>query len=1299
MNPSPRAIEQAIEALKASPGTFQRLVEEYARIAHPLWFGRLNPGGRRSDDVTRKGWPDATAELPDGTVALLEATHSESWERHLAEDVQNAEELGHGAIGAFLFAAWAKTPDPEKLNAYRQRLLALGIPRAGILFLFRDHLASELSRPLFGRLWVDPLRLPASCLPFDVIDRVPRLFGPEERADLFAPRRSEYKDGLVYRPRLADTVEERLAHSGWALVRGRGAAGKTTLAVCIALGPAYAGRPVYYLDLTELEGNESEQGAAIETMATRGDRGVLFIVDNVHLASEAASRIFAGWQELAGNGSRLLLLGRLVTSEPDIRGRADPLEDLDREALELAIDADTLMGVYRRIVTRFSGFRRAEDPPPSVAERWLRTFGGDLIAFSTAVAQRFRDRQRGDWELAPGDVQRYIESEYLNILNQAERERVASLAAFATLELAIPAAATGSGFKPKVMEKGWIIRSEHGSSRQVRYQLVHPGLGGLVLTALGQEGSLAIFRRIAAENSFAGMMIARRLRIQNRHPEVRVILSAIAESSSWYSLSFGAMQLSSTVKMFEQYEALTAAEIDLRVSSEEYKNITVENALRTPLGDLGAFLIFAKANLPSVYNLLGEALAAEENQKVLTATALMAPLAGLVSFLSFAQSNLPDAYNSLAQALSAEENQKVLNATVLKAPLHSLPSFLIFAQGNLPGLYKSLVQALSAEGNQKVLGEAALRIRLAELGSFLSFAQGNLPGAHDSLVQGLSAEENRKLLTDTTLRTPLSELGSFLSFAQGSLPGVHNSLVQILSEEENQKLLTDTALRTPLSELGSFLSFAQGNLPGAYNSLVQALSAEENQKLLTDTALRTPLSELGSFLGFAQGNLPGAYNSLVQVLSAEENQKLLTDTALRTPLSKLGSFLSFAQGNLPGAYNSLVQTLSVEENHQVLADTALKTPLNELGSFLSFAKDHLREIYGSVTQLLSEEESVKVLIRTTLSSPVNHLVAFLAVTRGSLEEVHTALCQGLSDIYNRHLLANKVTHSSIAVLAAFLRQEDLAPTIVEAIDLASWQEWHLRNPGKGVESLPAVGRQLAKLGRPELATAPARGAIVAAELLEWHRSGAQLTTLSHTVRLAGDIDPGVLDRFLSRIATPDWLKSRFLWQEPGPLAGALFSLWYLLDSGRFKRFRTPPLLAVIERKIDPRAVGESVSFADLVSLVGVGGLVGLRRSMKGLAWQSDLWLHSAIAERLPSEQGAVLGPLQVQLWLGLRQLATHRKVPLRLKKEDGLRILQLWREAAPEHEKLKRLNSWMLAWLERCSDAGWRLLRDDTTFE
>src|SRR3954469_20932992 len=99
MNPSPRAIEQAIEALKAAPATFQRLIEGYAQIAQPQLFQLLDPGGRRSDDGPRKGRPDATAAFKGRPTTLLAATQSEPWAPPGKDDGQKAGALAAGTIG------------------------------------------------------------------------------------------------------------------------------------------------------------------------------------------------------------------------------------------------------------------------------------------------------------------------------------------------------------------------------------------------------------------------------------------------------------------------------------------------------------------------------------------------------------------------------------------------------------------------------------------------------------------------------------------------------------------------------------------------------------------------------------------------------------------------------------------------------------------------------------------------------------------------------------------------------------------------------------------------------------------------------------------------------------------------------------------------------------------------------------------------------------------------------------------------------------------------------------------------
>jgi hypothetical protein len=165
------------------------------------------------------------------------------------------------------------------------------------------------------------------------------------------------------------------------------------------------------------------------------------------------------------------------------------------------------------------------------------------------------------------------------------------------------------------------------------------------------------------------------------------------------------------------------------------------------------------------------------------------------------------------------------------------------------------------------------------------------------------------------------------------------------------------------------------------------------------------------------------------------------------------------------------------------------------------------------------------------------------------------------------------------------------------------------------------------------------------------------------------------------------------------LAGALYSLWYLLNERRLKKFQTPKLLSIVQQKSNLWAVGETTTSADLVSLIGASALFGMRPSPVALMWASDTVLRSAWMERTPSEESPVLGPLQVQFWLGLRAIAMNRRTPMRLPKAEGDLILQLWREAEPENSKLQRLNRWMIGWLERCAAAGWRLLPDETPLE
>ncbi len=356
--PSEGQLADAIQALK--PGSFERLVEAYLRAKEPHRFRDLSIIGRNPDDVTRQGWPDTEVRRADGRIDAIEITHSSNWRQHLRADLLRIQELG-GRIASFLFVAWADAPSREEEQTWREHSAAYGIPLQEVTFLFRKQLLFDLSAPRYARLWADPLGLPLTSLPFVTVDAAYQLFGSDDDPAHFRPSRGEFRDGRVYRPQLQDTVEQLLKTTGWAFLRGRGASGKTTMATSIAM--SRADRPVYYIDLTDWDA--VDESRAIDTLLTRADDQVLFVIDNVHLEPEFTRRLFDIWYN-ARNGSHLLLLGRATTPRPPHRGHAHPLRDLEAGAVDLLVQSPDLLGVYRRLLRRI----RPNEATPQTEKTW-----------------------------------------------------------------------------------------------------------------------------------------------------------------------------------------------------------------------------------------------------------------------------------------------------------------------------------------------------------------------------------------------------------------------------------------------------------------------------------------------------------------------------------------------------------------------------------------------------------------------------------------------------------------------------------------------------------------------------------------------------------------------------------------------------------------------------------------------------------------------------------------------------------------------------------------------------------------
>jgi hypothetical protein len=219
----------------------QVLAEDIAQVRNrKRYFGLYGLGGN-SEKQTTRGWPDAGVVWANGTVDAVEATRARGdWQSHIAADFVKAENDKYPNLNGFLFVAGY----PKKKAAYKEigdwkaKFHSLGIDEQRIDILVGMGLVRELAKPRYARTRLTILGISDSPLHFKMLGEHTTA---NERLHAFEPSAQEYASGLVYRPKLTDTVESQLRVRGCALVRGRGAAGKTVMVNLITAGPGALG--------------------------------------------------------------------------------------------------------------------------------------------------------------------------------------------------------------------------------------------------------------------------------------------------------------------------------------------------------------------------------------------------------------------------------------------------------------------------------------------------------------------------------------------------------------------------------------------------------------------------------------------------------------------------------------------------------------------------------------------------------------------------------------------------------------------------------------------------------------------------------------------------------------------------------------------------------------------------------------------------------------------------------------------------------------------------------------------------
>ena len=651
--PSEAAIEAAIKRQIGNAGFFQRVAEQLARGLYVDLAAGLVPVGRRPDDKTVSGWPDAYLTKAGGTLIAIEATtESKAKTRHWRADLAKLEaKFAPGLRGGLIWVAWSDAARPTDAAGMRDQACRHGLPSEDVHILFRKDVCSRLRAPYHARFWINDLGLKGTSEPFSRVEDVIGRTNMRRSVGVF-PTVEEYEEYRVYAPPVLAEVERTLAERHGAMIVGHGAAGKTTLAMVLSFRPRYRHAPTYYLDLTSTATDLTVAERVGEAIAAVADRGVLFIIDNAHLAPEVAARVFGHWEHF-GRESDLLILTRRIRSQAEAWNDEPESEMIPLPRFDLVIQPADLEGVYRR---HHRARTDHEAPPvvPDLLDQWHRLFGGDLMSFSAAVLGLL-DRGGEVATLGPADARAYIRKNYLSAPQlTTEQPALLDLAAVAEVEGIVPVEAFAAGALVNCIRLGLVWVETLGSNNQYEYyRLAHPGLGTLLRDAADRTATSRDDRcRVLGVHPVGCVALAAALHKAGEDAEAEALIATLWRTTEWPLGHIPLSRWRRASEMTLDLKVLGAEAISTRrrswLSHSAGGDELVKRALATQLHFLASFLTYARTAMPETVTVIRDGLA--KNPDELVKRALATPLDHLASFLTYARTAMP----AIAKAVSAE---------------------------------------------------------------------------------------------------------------------------------------------------------------------------------------------------------------------------------------------------------------------------------------------------------------------------------------------------------------------------------------------------------------------------------------------------------------------------------------------------------------------------------------------------------------------------------------------------------------------------------------------------------------------
>jgi len=658
-------------------------------------------------------------------------------------------------------------------------------------------------------------------------------------------------------------------------------------------------------------------------------------------------------------------------------------------------------------------------------------------------------------------------------------------------------------------------------------------------------------------------------------------------------------------------------------------------------------------------------------------------LSDLGSFLTTARSQGQAALTTALWEALAKQPER-LAERAFEAQLDRLGSFLATArsQGQV-ALATALWEALAKRPDR--LAERAFETPLHCLASFLTTAWSQGQAALvTALWEALAKQPER--LAERAFEMPLGDLGSFLTTARSQgQEALATALWEALAKQPEQ--LAERAFETPLEKLGPLLATARSQGQAALATALWEALAEQPERL-AERAFESPLDHLGSFLATArsQGHVALA-TALWEVLA--KHPERLAERAFETPLAHLGSFLTIAWSQGQAALATALWEVLVKRPER-LAERAFETPLAQLGSFLGTARSQGQAALATSLWEVLAEQPERLALRA-LEIDLAQLSGFFSEVRSARQE-SLSISLGAILLETPDTLVQMALKAPISVLGAFLSQapDSLSKLIAAHFNAGDWPHLEFPHSIRERQRAASLALRLGQLDRTDLQDALLGRLLERSDFQDF----APPWALVEIAKVLTNIPAGAekyLERFLREVcARSRWIEKSYEALHAAYLAGALFRLGLQQSPVVISSLWRPALDSRLFLELANLTKLEEMSLGTMVQFLGAAQLIGgmMRR---------DAFLDVPLAriadlprDILPHrEETADVEPYQMQLWLGLRVIASMAPSRLVVEPEIVARTLRLWRgnleETAAEPDKTPyRVNLSMVAWLERC---------------